>query len=155
MTLLLHTSSPTIRIGVADGDRMLARDEFPSDRNLAATFADRIHAFLTTHNSALRTLNSIVVHAGPHSAPARASHFATATRDRSRGRPGGFTTLRIGVTTANALAYALRLPIIGVTGLVVSLDELLRRAGTAAPALKNLVLPVYDREPHIGPVRTP
>lgn len=133
MTLLIHTSSSTVHVGLADGDQIVARDEFRATRELASTLADRIRAFLRAARSTLHAVNRVVVHAGP----------------------GGFTTLRIGVTTANTFAYALRLPIVGVTGPVASLDELLRRAGTAAHEPRNLVLPVYDREPHIGPVRTP
>lgn len=133
MTLLIHTSSPTVHVGLADGDQIVARDEFPVTRALASSLAERIRAFLQATSHQLPALREVVVHAGP----------------------GGFTSLRIGVTTANTLAYALKLPIVGVTGPVASLDELLRRAGTAEHAAGNLVLPVYDREPHIGPVRTP
>lgn len=130
-TLLIHTSSPMVGIGLADGGRMIARDEFPSDHDLAAQLSVRIRTFLHTARSTLRALDRIVVHAGP----------------------GGFTTLRIGVTTANTFAFALGVPIIGVTGPVDGLDELLRRAGTTANVAGTPVLPVYDRAPTLGPIQ--
>lgn len=131
MTLLFHTSSPTVRVGLADGDQIVARDEFPSDRTLASSLADRIRKLRlrgAAGGGGFKALERIVVHAGP----------------------GGFTGLRVGVTTANALAYALTVPITGVTGPVASLDELLRHAEAAPPTAGNLVLPVYDRAPRIG-----
>jgi tRNA threonylcarbamoyladenosine biosynthesis protein TsaB len=118
MTLLLLFSVSHVHIGLADGGRVVGRDEFPATRELASSLADRIRDFLEAKSYQLKAVEKIIVHAGP----------------------GGFTTLRIGVTTANTLAYALRLPIIGVTGPVASLDELLRRVGTAAPALKKFII---------------
>jgi len=52
---------------------------------------------------------------------------------------GGFTSLRIGVLTANALAYALKIPIEDINGMkAISFD------GGAA------VKPIYTSEPNIG-----
>lgn len=52
---------------------------------------------------------------------------------------GGFTSLRIGVLTANALAYALKIPIEDINGM-----KAIPFGGGAA------VQPVYDSEPNIG-----
>lgn len=139
MTLLLHTSTPTIHLGLADGDRLLAQDSFPVDRTLASTLADRIRQFLLTTNYALPTLQRIVVHAGPASAKSTA------------GRPGSFTSLRIGVTTANTLGYALGIPVVGVSGETPNLESLLGASKRVEQAAGNLVLPEYGQEPHIGP----
>lgn len=130
MTLLIHSSSPTVRIGLAHGGRIVARDEFPATRDLASTLADRIRQFLQAASYPLQTLQEVVVHAGP----------------------GGFTSLRIGVTTANALAYALGIPVVGVQGDVADLDDLLARSKTAAPVTAGVVIPVYSKPPDIGPV---
>ena len=50
-----------------------------------------------------------------------------------------FTALRIGVLTANALGYALGIPVIS-------------NQGTVATKLKkfSVVAPIYQREPNIG-----
>jgi len=66
--------------------------------------------------------------------------------------PGGFTSVRIGVAVANALAYGLNLPIIG---LKVSefkdnqelVEKIFNKIKTAK--LANIVMPYYDREPNI------
>lgn len=66
--------------------------------------------------------------------------------------PGGFTSIRIGVTTANALAYALNKPVVGLkSDENLSLKELAVRG---IKLLKNngfqsLIVPFYGREPNI------
>jgi len=57
---------------------------------------------------------------------------------------GGFTSLRIGVLTANALAYALKIPVRAVNG-----DRSVSFPGGIA------VKPRYQSEPNIGPPRAP
>lgn len=54
---------------------------------------------------------------------------------------GSFTSLRIGVITANALAYALEIPVVAETE---SNKKSRQFAGY------SLVEPIYDREPNIG-----
>ncbi|MEK7072690.1 MAG: tRNA (adenosine(37)-N6)-threonylcarbamoyltransferase complex dimerization subunit type 1 TsaB [Patescibacteria group bacterium] len=66
--------------------------------------------------------------------------------------PGGFTALRIGVVTANVLAYALDIPVIGLT-----LNEFKNNRQLVAQAINKLknaksggvVVPEYGREPNI------
>lgn len=128
MTLLLHTSTPTIQLGLADSERLIAQDSFPVDRTLASTLADRVRQFLLTTNHSLHNLKGIVVHSGP----------------------GSFTSLRIGVTTANVLGYALGIPVIGISGTVSDLNNLLKASKRAEPAPGNRVLPEYGQQPLIG-----
>lgn len=130
MTLLLHTSTPTVRVGLADGGRVVADEKFPASRDLASTLADRIREFLHAQCYTLKDLEKIVVHSGP----------------------GGFTSLRIGVTTANALAYALRIPVIGVTGDIPNPQALFEASKTVQPAAAGTVVPTYSVPPDIGPV---
>ena len=70
--------------------------------------------------------------------------------------PGAFSALRIGVTTANALAYSLNIPVVGV-----EVDESTKIEGIweeGTNLLKNkkkfdmtsVVIPQYGREPNIS-----
>jgi len=66
--------------------------------------------------------------------------------------PGGFTSLRIGIITANTLAFALKVPVVGIAldefktpeELVVKIFARLKKVKLGAP-----VLPEYGREPNI------
>lgn len=67
--------------------------------------------------------------------------------------PGGFTALRIGVVIANTLAYALKIPAVGVT-----LDEFsdnselitLAVAKLSTAKVGGIVMPEYGKEPNIN-----
>lgn len=130
MIFLLHTSSSTARLGLADHDQLIAQDAFPIDRQFVATLAEHIHQFLQTTSYTLQALEKIVVHTGP----------------------GGFQGLRIGVTTANTLAYAWGIPVVGIPGLVADLTVLLDRSRTERPSIGSIAIPVYARPPDIGVV---
>lgn len=54
-------------------------------------------------------------------------------------RGGSFTSLRVGVLTANALGYAFNIPVIPVSG-----------AKQLLVSGYKLVVPIYDSEPNIG-----
>jgi tRNA threonylcarbamoyl adenosine modification protein YeaZ len=127
LILLLDTTSPEVAVGISDDRAILAEQRWTADRTLAETFADRINAFLSAQRVTLQNIKRIIVHAGP----------------------GGFTTLRIGVTTANALGYALQVPVVGVVGPVASLIDLLRRGEEMPTTTEVPVVPVYNRPPHI------
>ena len=61
-------------------------------------------------------------------------------------RGGSFTSLRIGVVTANALTYALNIPVEAVE----ANGEILENNHDKKFATSNIVAPQYDREPNIG-----
>ena len=67
--------------------------------------------------------------------------------------PGGFTALRIGAVTANTLAYALKVPVVGLTLEEFSdhqdlIDQVLIKLKDAK--IGAIVLPAYGREPNIS-----
>jgi len=64
--------------------------------------------------------------------------------------PGSFVSLRIGISTANALSYALKVPIVGVSK-EKGIDEIAalfkrRRVLSKTP---SIITPEYGREPDI------
>jgi tRNA threonylcarbamoyl adenosine modification protein YeaZ len=66
--------------------------------------------------------------------------------------PGGFTSVRVGVAVANSLGYSLNLPIIGMKATEIKDDKELAEKiydGIKNAKKKNLVEPIYDREPNI------
>lgn len=114
--------------GLLDSEgRFLSFQDFvvAPERYLATT-AD----FLRDHLVSLESLEKIVVVSGP----------------------GSFTSTRIIVTIANALAFAKSLPVIGVENTArQGGEELIRASGLlwAKQKTAGFVTPVYDRPPHI------
>ncbi|MBI4122695.1 MAG: tRNA (adenosine(37)-N6)-threonylcarbamoyltransferase complex dimerization subunit type 1 TsaB [Parcubacteria group bacterium] len=66
--------------------------------------------------------------------------------------PGSFVSLRIGISTANALAYALQVPAIGVSK-EKGIDEIAALFARRQPSSKNvrIIMPEYGRDPDIIP----
>lgn len=124
LVLTVRTDKPEAEIGLYDNQHQLAYVTWQAHRELAETIQQRIDSLLRQQDKQLVDLQGIVVFKGP----------------------GSFTGLRIGLTVANALAYALKLPIVassgddwlltGITKLTKGLDE-------------RITLPEYGAEPHI------
>lgn len=92
--LSIKSDNPQAEIELFDNLKLIYRYSWPADRQLAETLHQKIIEILNTNKLALNNLNGLVVYKGP----------------------GSFTGLRIGISTANALADALGIPIVGISG---------------------------------------
>jgi tRNA threonylcarbamoyladenosine biosynthesis protein TsaB len=120
MTLYLNTTEQDeIIIGLKKDDKFLARKRVRARRQQAEKLLPAIDNLLRLKKIRLSQVKKIIV----------------------ANQGGSFTSLRIGVITANALAYALKIPI-----------EAEPRTDKKNKKFANysLVEPVYDREPNIG-----
>ncbi|MFA5754032.1 MAG: tRNA (adenosine(37)-N6)-threonylcarbamoyltransferase complex dimerization subunit type 1 TsaB [Patescibacteria group bacterium] len=132
MILYINTTAPDeMIIALRSETKTMARRKIKSVRNQAEKLVPAIDALLKKNRVALRKLKKIIVAA----------------------RGGSFTSLRIGVITANALAYALKIP--------VEAEEINDENGkkflirTKKFGIYSLVEPLYDREPTIGQSKKP
>ena len=95
MAKLLHieTSTKNCSVSLSDSEKLLAVKEYAS---LGYSHAEKLHLFikkiLKDNNTKLADLDGIAISAGP----------------------GSYTGLRIGVSTAKGLAFALNIPLISV-----------------------------------------
>lgn len=126
MTLFINTASydeVVIALKTDEGKKIKTK-KFKAPRQQAEKLLPAVDKLIKTINKSLSDLKKIhVVVAG-----------------------GSFTSLRIGVVTANALAYALNIPVEAV-----SLDgEILKNIQDKKFATYNIVTPQYDKEPNIG-----
>lgn len=127
LILTIRTDRPEAEIGLFDDARQLAYQTWPAHRELAETIHLRIDKLLKNQRKSLHDLGGLVAFEGP----------------------GSFTGLRIGLATANALAFGLGLPVAASRG-----DDWIQ-AGIArlqsgqndSPALPHYGAPVHITPP--------
>jgi tRNA threonylcarbamoyladenosine biosynthesis protein TsaB len=92
--LTLRTDKPEAEIGLYEDKEQLAYEKWQAHRELAETLHKKIEEILNKSSKLLQDIEGIICYKGP----------------------GSFTGLRIGLTVANALAYAQDTPIIAKPG---------------------------------------
>jgi len=118
LVLAVETATDVAGVALADGSGVLATAALWRGRRHAETVAPAIEFVCARAGVALRELEAIVVDEGP----------------------GLFTGLRVGVSTAKALAYALEVPVVPVG----SLHVLAAAAALWGAPAGQVVVPVVD-----------
>ena len=90
LVLSIRTDKPEAEIGLYQDHTEVAYKAWLAHRQLAETLHQEIRDLLAAHGKTLQDIEGIICFQGP----------------------GSFTGLRIGITVANTLAYALEVPII-------------------------------------------
>lgn len=93
LLLTINTASRNHELLLVRDTELLAHDSWLSQRDEATTLLPRIEQLLLDQKSQLSDLTHLLVITGP----------------------GGFTSLRVGITLANALTYSLKLQTAGLT----------------------------------------
>lgn len=123
MILAIKTDTGTAELTLCDAaGEVIAREDWQADRTLARDLLGHLEALL--QNYAWSDLTGLVVFKGP----------------------GSFTGLRIGITVMNSIAYAERIPIVGVMG-EAWLHEGIKRLQNNEN--DEIVLPEYGAPPRI------
>lgn len=113
MTLAIDSSQDVCTLALGDDTKLLAEYHFQHKMSLLRRLVPNIEQILADSSYTVHELEAIIVSLGP----------------------GSFTGLRIGVTTAKALAYALKKPIVGVP----TLDAIARGV---APVSTEFICPM-------------
>jgi tRNA threonylcarbamoyladenosine biosynthesis protein TsaB len=121
--LTIRTDKPEAEIGLFDDQKQLAYETWQAHRQLAETLHRKIAKNLQSINKDWGDIDGIVAYKGP----------------------GSFTGLRIGLSTANALAYSLGTPIVATSGQNWKEDGLERLLGGDDD---KLALPDYGAPVH-------
>lgn len=126
LILTIRTDKPEAELGLYDGTDQLEYEAWEAHRELSVTIHKKIESLLQSQDKTLHDVQGIVCFKGP----------------------GSFTGLRIGLTVANSLAYALKVPVVartdpqwleaGITDLLAGQDD-------------HLALPEYGGEVHTTP----
>ncbi len=132
MILTIDTSLATkTELQLFDGDfKLLKKSEFLNHNNLSETLLSLIDKALSENKLNKNDLTALIVYPGP----------------------GSYTGLRIGITTANFIAYSLNIPILAFDGDINNREDL-KRLNTQLKAhdkrFDNPVVPFYKSPPHI------
>lgn len=122
--LTIRTDKQEAEVGVYEDTKQLAYESWQAHRELSVTIHEKIDQVLGKAGRNLHDIQGIVCYQGP----------------------GSFTGLRIGLSVANALAYALDVPI------VARQDPRWLETGIAdllAGKNSKIALPEYGAEAHI------
>ncbi len=120
MVLYINTSKhDKIIINLQDKNKIVTQRKIVAPRRQAEELLKNIDSLLKENNLELDSLDKIIV----------------------TNKGGSFTSLRIGVVTANALAFALQIPVEA---------EGHNDSENKKFAQYSIVEPLYDREPQIG-----
>jgi tRNA threonylcarbamoyladenosine biosynthesis protein TsaB len=88
--LTIRTDKPESELGLYDKKQQLAYEKWEAHRTLSDTLHTKIEEILNKSSKSLKDIEGIAIYKGP----------------------GSFTGLRIGMSVANALAYAQNIPVI-------------------------------------------
>jgi tRNA threonylcarbamoyladenosine biosynthesis protein TsaB len=118
IVLGIDTATDVVSVAVVDGEVVLAASELRSERRHAEDVTPMIDFVVKRAGLGLNELAAVAVNVGP----------------------GLFTGMRVGIASAQALAYALSLPLVGVDGLAAM------AAAVPAPTASHvdIVVPTID-----------
>ena len=118
IVLGIDTATDVVSVAVVDGEVVLAASELRSERRHAEDVTPMIDFVVKRAGLGLNELAAVAVNVGP----------------------GLFTGMRVGIASAQALAYALSLPLVGVDGLAAMAAAV--PAATASHV--DIVVPTID-----------
>ena len=125
MILGIRTDKPEAELYLLDDSKIVDSHTWYAHRELSNTLISSIEQLLQKNRLALTDMRGIVVYQGP----------------------GSFTGLRIGISVANALGYALDIPVVASQGEHWQLDA--HRELAAIKNYQSIVTPFYGSEAHI------
>lgn len=131
MILLIDTSQDKAVIALGEEEKIISKRVWQARFRQSEMLLPAIDRLLKRSKLTLKNLTGIVVNSGP----------------------GSYTSLRVGIATANALSFGLRIPIVGIKKKALGIKELFkigsRKLGNKQFKIGDIVVPFYGRKPHI------
>ena len=118
IVLGIDTATAMVSVAVVNGTAVLASSELRSDRRHAEDLTPMIDFVVKRAGLSFRELDAVAVDVGP----------------------GLFTGMRVGIASAQALAFALSIPLVGVDGL----EALVSAVPAASAEQAEVIVPTID-----------
>lgn len=126
MFLFIDTTTDKIILGLFKGDKLVDSLIKKAKYQQAELLLVLIDKFLKSNKISPKKISGLIVVKGP----------------------GSFTGTRIGVSVANALAFALEIPILGIKKENLPLSKIGQKY-TSRVKRKKLIIPFYEKPPNI------
>ncbi len=129
MILVINTAREKANLSIYD-EKLICESNWETGKTLSGDLIYKLDELFRNAGVNVKDLTGIIVYSGP----------------------GSFTGLRIGISTANILAYAMNIPIVGVSGdkdaneLLTQGKKLLESAGHKFTVS---LVPFYGAEPSV------
>lgn len=122
MVLVMRTDSSDAELHLIKGERAVSSRQWQAYHQLSDTLHSELIELLADARAGFSDIAGVVAYQGP----------------------GSFTGLRIGLATANAYAYSLHVPIVGVSGDSWIIDGI-KKISTAKAG--HYIQPMYGADP--------
>lgn len=113
LTLAIDTSTNILSVALLQGEEVFASIDEPTKNNQSEILMSRIESMMNDCGKKPADLERIAVAVGP----------------------GSYTGIRVGVVAAKSLAYALNIPVVGISSLKVMAMMVVLNKGTVAPMI--------------------
>ncbi len=127
--LFINTSESESEVALIVDSDVLANKAWTAEKNLGSELLPQVLELLESNSLTLDDLTAIAVHPGP----------------------GSFTGTRIGVTTANTLAWSRDIPVVAST----TPEQSQQLVSKTSAHFTTIVIPIYDRDPAVTHKRLP
>ncbi|MDP3900254.1 MAG: tRNA (adenosine(37)-N6)-threonylcarbamoyltransferase complex dimerization subunit type 1 TsaB [bacterium] len=131
MTLYIDTTSAeSVTLALSKQSVLILSKKFKAKYRQSEKLLPQIDKLLRQGKSGLKKISGIIVVKGP----------------------GPFTATRIGVATANALAFGLSIPVVGIKNTKFkNLEEMIKQGSEQLKKknIRDIIEPFYDSEPNI------
>lgn len=126
MILYIDTSKPETKIALYNKSQLVAEKTWLSDKNQSEELLSEIEKILKRNKIKKSDLKKILIVNGP----------------------GSYTGLRVGLSTANMLAYSLGIEIIGIAA-GIKINTLTKLLEANASVFSKPIMPIYRYQPKI------
>lgn len=126
MFLIINTAGQKNYLALTNTNRIIKKIAWPTHNHQSQVILPQIDRLMRQKKISLKNIQAILVYQGP----------------------GSYTGLRVGISVANALAFSLDIPVIGIRSKEINFSTINKNLKLNLPAgeagIKNCLIPYYS-----------